>query len=443
MAEQKSDETKPAVARLGARPFAGRAIGTSATRPPILRPAAPAVRPASGPFAPAPPVGSSALGTAAPDIPARSEPAPPALAERSAAPPELAAAGIEPPDVEPMEALAAMWEGAGSEVSPVTENPATPDPVSIHSPPDELSLGAGADAQQSWGDEIIALPEPTQAASLADPVAPPALESAWPEGDRLAVDAPASEVSDIGMPWAEGPSIPSADEVMAAEPTPAEVMAAEPAPPEAPSDVFASSTDHAMSAGGDGWPDPLLAEYAPYVAAPVHPREPTIDVGSMGANVSVPANPALDPIAAQPHSETAFADSASAFDRNQSAPEYSGSALDEAVDRAPELAAASAAASADDSSLEPAAGPQAAAYPARDFEPASIAAPVPETVAAPLAAEARASAAHEWRVSDALARLAERVRAGEIDVSSVAPDATEAAVLASVLASLLRGSTSR
>jgi hypothetical protein len=47
------------------------------------------------------------------------------------------------------------------------------------------------------------------------------------------------------------------------------------------------------------------------------------------------------------------------------------------------------------------------------------------------------------RISATLGRLAERVRGGEIDVSFVAPDATDAAILASVLAALLGGSSSR
>jgi hypothetical protein len=54
-----------------------------------------------------------------------------------------------------------------------------------------------------------------------------------------------------------------------------------------------------------------------------------------------------------------------------------------------------------------------------------------------------ARAAHGLRVAAALDRLAERVRGGEIDVSSVAPEAPDAAVLASVLAALLGGSSSR
>ena len=54
-----------------------------------------------------------------------------------------------------------------------------------------------------------------------------------------------------------------------------------------------------------------------------------------------------------------------------------------------------------------------------------------------------ARTAHGLRVAGALDRLAERVRGGEIDVSSVAPEAPDAAVLASVLAALLGGSSSR
>jgi hypothetical protein len=52
-------------------------------------------------------------------------------------------------------------------------------------------------------------------------------------------------------------------------------------------------------------------------------------------------------------------------------------------------------------------------------------------------------AAPAARTSAALERLAERVRSGEIDVSSVAAEASDAAVLASVLAALLGGSSSR
>jgi hypothetical protein len=64
-----------------------------------------------------------------------------------------------------------------------------------------------------------------------------------------------------------------------------------------------------------------------------------------------------------------------------------------------------------------------------------------DTLEAPTSTEAKPSAGSY--VSATLDRLAERVRRGEIDISSVAPEATEAAVLASVLATLLGGSNSR
>ena len=50
---------------------------------------------------------------------------------------------------------------------------------------------------------------------------------------------------------------------------------------------------------------------------------------------------------------------------------------------------------------------------------------------------------HDARIAAAFDRLADRVRSREIDVSSIAPEATDAAVLASVLAALLGGSKSR
>jgi len=102
--------------------------------------------------------------------------------------------------------------------------------------------------------------------------------------------------------------------------------------------------------------------------------------------------------------------------------------------------------------------------PAASAEPAELAEPAvgeissrmlaarAETTTAPVSSElitsepAAATTAHVTsilRVSAALERLAERVRGGEIDVSSVAPEAPDPAMLASVLAALLGGSSSR
>jgi hypothetical protein len=60
-----------------------------------------------------------------------------------------------------------------------------------------------------------------------------------------------------------------------------------------------------------------------------------------------------------------------------------------------------------------------------------------------IAAPAEAYSPHEARIAATFDRLADRVRSGEIDVSSIAPEATDAAVLASVLAALLGGSRCR
>jgi len=64
----------------------------------------------------------------------------------------------------------------------------------------------------------------------------------------------------------------------------------------------------------------------------------------------------------------------------------------------------------------------------------------PEAIKSPMA---DANEPRPSRIAAALDRLAERVRSGEIDVSSIAPDATDAAILASILAALLGGSRSR
>jgi hypothetical protein len=84
---------------------------------------------------------------------------------------------------------------------------------------------------------------------------------------------------------------------------------------------------------------------------------------------------------------------------------------------------------------------------ADDASPPSVAAEIPPTVIEAETVEPVAivdpKVAAGIRASATLDRLAEQVRGGEIDISSVAPGATDAAVLASVLAALLGGSRSR
>ena len=67
----------------------------------------------------------------------------------------------------------------------------------------------------------------------------------------------------------------------------------------------------------------------------------------------------------------------------------------------------------------------------------------PEPIVATTAPTADAYSPHEARIAATFDRLADRVRSGEIDVSSIAPEATDAAVVASVLVALLGGSRSR
>jgi hypothetical protein len=271
--------------------------------------------------------------------------------------------------IDAFDAFESVW-GAPESVVP-------PAPESVGSPLDELSLGVGLDGPHYWTDEITAAPEQALSAA-ADPVSldqTSALDAVWPE--------PAA--ADIGIPpWlADDPepvvSPPIADDLVEAAPVASsesgesyEVVAAArdvvAAEVEAP-DVSPTIDD----ADDPRWPDPLLAEYAPYI--------PTPSIIS-----------AIAPT--EEHSA---------------------------------------------SSLGPTGGDAHGADP-------EIGAPIEMTADAdlsdPTTGEA-SPAAPEIRVSRALERLADRVRSGEIDVSSVAAEAPDAAVLASVLAALLGGSSSR
>jgi hypothetical protein len=137
----------------------------------------------------------------------------------------------------------------------------------------------------------------------------------------------------------------------------------------------------------NSWPDPLLAEYAPYIPTP----------SSLSAII-----PAAEQLAAS----LPAAIESSVFDASI----HDASPVGEAMISSPsvEVTGAEPAWMHDGGVVHPDGPPEPTAH-----------------------------------VSAALARLAERVRSGEIDVSSVAAEATDAAVLASVLAALLGGSSSR
>jgi len=383
MAEQNIDETKRAAARRAARPFTGPPGTPSPAQAPILRPAGPANRPARGPFAP--PGGRAALGSAsvvaqpaAAPVTAPSDavgstvtgdafaphatapaapPAPvsPAAVTFDPGPSEsvggaaittpavpsdtraahghaAALAGAESPDLgEAFDRIGDVWE-----TEPGLDTPA----MHAESPLlDEASLGMGADATEAWADEITALPDPWTDAGAAAPADP---------ADALEPD----------IDWAAAPEIPSADDVVAAGPPSQAAAAVEEERAHAVEPGFAETLDEALALpevlaaepARVPWPDPLLAEYAPYVPAP----EVTdgADVHAEGVVAAEPESPAV--------------------------------------------------------------------------VVAEVESPGPEL-----------------RVAEALDRLAERVRRGEIPVSSVAPEATDAAVLASVLVALLGGPISR
>jgi hypothetical protein len=156
----------------------------------------------------------------------------------------------------------------------------------------------------------------------------------------------------------------------------------------------ASGFEASATAEGCGapWPDPLLAEYAPYIPTPV----------SL-------------PVIAKPMAT--IAGETDPVDAAETAPTDEAQALAHLVD-------VHAGSSQDARELAMSVG----SMERQPDEPD----PPMATVAAP-----------GVRVSAALERLAERVRSGEIDVSSVAAEAPDAAVLASVLAALLGGSSRR
>jgi hypothetical protein len=211
---------------------------------------------------------------------------------------------------------------------------------------DDAALGHGLDAQLLWGDASIALPEvttvsPTPAASTE------AIDALEPPMDRAGLAGIANAecvLSDAGLDvgWDAAPSIPSADAVIADHPDAVHAVC---------DSMTMSPAPEPTAEVEQPWPDPLLAEYAPYIPAPV----------------------------------VASAESA---------------------------------------------------------EPASVLAERADLASEP-AVEIDPRTAQGRRVSAALDRLAARVRDGEIDVSFVASEAPDAAVLASVLAALLGGSSTR
>jgi len=367
MADQKTDDTTPPLARRGARPFAGPAGAPVGARP-FTRPAT-TQRPTAAPFAPPVLPGKRTLGNA------------------------------PPPDVRPAAPQAVPSAPIATHVVPSgTEETATPQPRPVTS---EMVAVDAIDAFDAvWGTaepssgviETAALASPSDAVSLG------------------------SEIDSHVL----------ADEITTASDLPA----AEPGAPAAP-----ASTGSVESTPTGTMPTWLEDEVAPD-AAPAPDRE-----GADSATVA--------------HHETSTPDAAwptAAIEMGSVVGEWTDAhtipSSDEIMGLAPESPAVTP--------VSPSLGdaPQAAAgWMSDEAHQAAGSEPRFELIEEPTAdiTEPKATAAptvnaHEpshARIAAALDRLAERVQSGEIDVSSIAPDATDAAMLASLLAALLGGSRRR
>ncbi len=432
MAEQKNEDTKPEAARRAVRPFVGPAGASPGSRP-LLRPPAPNDRPRPAAFVPPVAPERPSLGTApdraaaaaavatpapapldAPSVAHESPPAPapaePALGSTFAAPAEdltvpvasnptaetdsiaTSPTPIASPTVRPVtsemvaidafDAFESVWDASTTDYIP-------PAPDGVASPLDELSLGGGLDGPHLWTEEITAAPE--QAVDTPAAPASPGDESivaaSWPQPAAGEIAMP-SWLADDPEPVVAAPTV--SDSV---QPTHLETSNGFELSAAADSETMAPDADRGVIDGDNAqWPDPLLAEYAPYIPTPssisaiAHVASPMASTD----DESVAAHGTVEPSLALPEAFAAHAD-----------PTVSG------IDVVAETGEVDAP------------GVQAADPAAEVVPPAGI------------------------RVSAALDRLADRVRSGEIDVSSVAAEASDAAVLASVLAALLGGSSSR
>lgn len=479
MSDQKMEDTKSPLARRGARPFVGPAGGSGAARPPLFKPVVPPTRVASTPaLPPRPALGMRVQPTApvaspvAPIVPSAPEPTiePTFVAEQQ--PP----AAIVLPPVEQIE-----------DAQPV----ATPAPVPVEAVLPVAPLRPTTPAQTF----DITIPEPVAAAetSPAEPVV---------DGESANADDWSVAVTPAYTPSFQSviDEVPPADDVMssfAETQADAAMSALDEIPqsrsfdaPEPPvtrpvtSEMVAIDAFEAFETVWDAAPEPEAAlpqtalpeaavpEAAHEMEAPM-PDEPTaaspLDGESLGngidaqhlwgdeiaqdtgdyqayeasAELATPNSEEDAPIEAGWASQTTPELPMPAWledDRNAGPTELfeqhdaSADALPDALPPAAhEATANSIVGSAPNGS--PWSDPRMAAYAAFVTSPDGV----------PAITSAIANTKHlrGLQVSAALQRLAERIREGEIDVSSVAPEAPDAAMLASVLAALLGGSSSR
>lgn len=386
MAEQKSEDTTPVAGRRVARPAVGPAGAVRSGVRPVLRPVG-GHRPVAGPFAA--PIGPErkALGittdtaAAAPPAPvvdsAMATPGPAPQAERSLS--DEVSLGAPPSEAVPL----------------MRSHVATPDPEPDWqaAPRHEATFESPAPALEPSPESVAALPpwlEDDYAPAPAMPAADPVSQQDQPVSaiDSSPNDAGgyASEIVEASFDWADAPM--PADDRGGAHLDASQALGAN----EIDASASPSTPSTRSEAAPQSWPDPLLAEYAPYVTSPeagfTNSDDPPHGAGDHAVVADAPGDSASDGFVFTPEAEVAAAES----------------------------------------------------------EPVLAEHGESVTALSPAADEPTAREAHvAWRdhASTTLDRLAARVRAGEIDVSSVAPGATEAAVLASLLAALLGGSSSR
>ena len=425
MAEQKSEDTKnPAAPRRGARPFMGPA-GAPGQRPAPLRPPVAGVRPARGPFVPAPLQPGRALGAVRPEGPI--DPASVAPLPSLPQPPVQATALPAIPVVEPS-ADATEWWAAGD----VAEAPAGPSEHGAGASDAEASLVEGSSADVSSGHAIANERFAAFDAEWYDPVpdAPLPADPAAPTFDVATLgSATASE-----QMWAEDIAAEASVSPVTDANTPAWLL----------DDDEPASVLDTPSVEISGQPSLELVSEASTPA-------PTVDPALATSGLSVDGTWTEDVIL--PSAESLVGDHVAGGDVEPATPSAAASATDAPAfempgAKIPALDIQATATWPDQLIAEYAPyvpTPVVPSLTGADFTNGPIPAEaMAEEAAEPSGADALdvEPAAPGLRVSAALNRLAERIRDGEIDVSSIAPDASDAAVLASVLAALLGGGNS-
>ena len=450
MSDQKADDTKSPFARRGARPFVGPAGGSNPARP-FFKPAAPSTRPMSTPALPPRP----ALGT-------RAQPMTPAV---------VSPIPTVPPTIEP--AFVAEQPSAAIALPPIeeiNEAPVVAGELTFEREPELPSIEAAlpvAPLRPTTPAQTfdITIPEPIVAAeetpAESATTQPTQGEAHWSVAVTPAYTPTFQSVID---------EVPPADDVMSSiiEPE-TEAVAALEAPVTRPitSEMVAIDAFEAFETVWDATPEPQPTHAEPMQAVPdesvaASPLEDeslgsgidaqqlwgdeiTQDTGDYrayeaGSELPSPDSDDESPIEAGWASKTTpelampawLADDAPVPELFQEQA-VSDAIADDLPPAAHEATTSSIVGSAPNGSSWT--DPRMAAYAAFVTSPDGV--PVITN------AFANDKEMRGRQVSAALERLAERIRDGEIDVSSVAPEAPDAAMLASVLAALLGGSQSR